>query len=260
MPRVRTEEVWHRVLDERRVVRFDLMVNKAGEFYCRVPESTLEYFVPHARLDGKGVRCEESRGVVTAYSSSIESLVAEVRHALEVCHRPEVERETVIRYNIESHVSFALDGEEVVPNSGWTESARWVEDGAYGKHHACAPARGGYSMTVGAVAMTKTTTRFGGREKVEYSRYYGGGGHLGRENSAQRLNSWCSFSLPEGCSEMPYSDSAAEWFFSLMTGMAKLSRMVQENTKDPERLAALVESGTSPLAITNHGEKKGERR
>ena len=116
-------------------------------------------------------------------------------------------------------------------------------EGTYGDHHATEPAHGGYSLTVGAKALLKTTYSYGGQDRVEYTDYYKDGGHLGHENPAERLNSWVCFSLGENPKEIPYSDEAAEFFFNLMYGMAKLAQMIQGKTFKQEDLLKLVFSG-----------------
>ena len=164
---------------------------------------------------------------------------------------PTVKKEPVILYNIESHVSFAEDEDgNIFPNAGY-QGAKWVHSEEnrlmYGGHHASQPSNGGYSLTIGAIAKLKITYSYGGSEKIEYENYYKGESHLGNKNPAQRLNSWCSFTLGKNPKEMPYSDEAAEFFYNLMYGMAKLSQMIQNNTFDQTELFRLIASNNNLL-------------
>jgi hypothetical protein len=156
----------------------------------------------------------------------------------------------VIRYNIESHVAFAADvNGNIFPNSRFA-GAEWSDkDGRYGGHVATCPSRGGYTLTIGAKAFLKTVYRYGDNEKVEYEYYYKGGSHLKHDNPAELLNSWTSFSLGDGAKEIPYSDEAALFFHDLMLGMAKLSKLVQDNTFDQSGLSELIESGSRLLSF-----------
>jgi len=228
-------------------------INSNAEFYCRVPEEVLPYFDP-CRYE-KGIICQMDRSKKLAiYATSFATLEAALIKALTACNQPVVTEEHVIRYNIESHVTFAQNEEGgIFPNAGF-EGATWsrVDDAdgkkKYGDHHATQGSEGGYSLTIGAKAMTKVTTAIGDRVSVEYRPYYKGANHLSNTaNAATLLNSWCSFSLPKHPKEMPYSDAAAMFFHNLMLGMAKLSKQIQEATFNQEDLLLLIESSNGNL-------------
>lgn len=172
--------------------------------------------------------------------SALESFLTQ---SLRELNSPTIKEEHVIRYCIDSRVVFALNGEgEVTPNCTG-ENEQWVLGKEYGGLHANNREKGGYSLKVGAGAFTKRTITFGSSEKIEYERFYEGGTHHKRDNPAQRLNSWVGFDLPNGAKEIPYTPEAAEFFYSLMLGMAKLAKLIQENTNDEERLLELINSG-----------------
>lgn len=195
------------------------------------PEPCIE-IIPDGSLKEKGCAAE---------IEYLRKELAEVKKAHRDIMEPTVKEENVIRYNIESHVAFALtkDG-KIFPNAGFP-GAQWTpQDESFGDHSSSDLAEGGYSLTVGARAMRKRTTTYGDQSSVEYDRYYKEGDHQGQENPAELLNSWCSFSLPDDAKEMPYSDEAAMFFFGLMKSMAEINRRVQEFTNTPKKLAQAI--------------------
>lgn len=265
MPRVKTAEISYKVLDNYNWIKVDINVNSKGEFYCNVPVIADEYFKIGGEYVGGRVQCWKGRSVAKQlFSKDMDLLTHEMKIAIDACHEPEVTTEHVIRFNIESHVSFCLSPSgEILPNGYWGENENGKRDyqwasqlekngrSKFGRHDSQNPSDGGFSLTVGAMAMTKTTRRFGKAEKISYNRYYKGDSHLGIENPAQKLNSWCSFSLPKNAREMPYTDEAAMFFFNLMMGVAKLSRMIQEATFDDTAIQHMIEnSGKNLLGFT----------
>lgn len=230
-------------------------VNVAGEFYCQVPDELLEFFDYGNSANGVICRKNQKRKLAI-YSDSLSKLKSALMGAMRAVYRPIVTETHVIRYNIQSDVSFAETSTgEIVPNASYPNAIRW-EDAVgskalmYGEHHATKPCSGGYSLKIGAMAMTKTVRKLGSKETVTYARYYQDGSHLGRDNPAQILNSWSSFTLPNDVKEIPYTDEAAMFFHRLMMGMAKISRQIQEATFEQESLLALIESKTNLLGFS----------
>ena len=228
-------------------ISIDIDISADGTFYAHVPEKLRVSF------DEERIR-PRARNRVGFFVTSAPTL-AEITAAIKEAHvdfmRPTVKEEPVILYNIESHVSFAVDGDgKIFPNAGFPD-AKWAdgEDKTYGGHHACRRAPGGYSLIVGAKAMMKKTTTYGKNVSVSYSSYYKGGSHLVHENPAQLLNAWCSMDLPEEASEIPYSDEAAMFFFGLLQSMAELNRRVQEFTNTPEKLALAISRNAGMLML-----------
>jgi hypothetical protein len=224
-----------------------ISVSKDGLFYVNL-ESVYREAI-------QGVLSEKHSDTdkkIKVSSGSLDSLISILGEIFELHYSPEVTKEPVIIYNIESHISFVENNKgEIFPNGYHDKSANWRnEDARFGQHNAAQPSKNGYSLTIGARAKMKTTYKYGSSEKVEYEDYYKGEHHLGTENSAQRLNSWCSLYL-ENYKEMPYSDEAAEFFYNLMYGMAKLSKMIQDSTFEQENLLKLIESGNG-LLLPNH--------
>ncbi|MGH0003520.1 hypothetical protein ACQU0X_25880 [Pseudovibrio ascidiaceicola] len=232
-------------------------VNAGGEFYCKIPDKVLSYFEDHKKYSvGNGsVKSKRNNvGDLSLYSDGLIYLQKLLKEALTAVLQPTVIREHVIRYNIESHVMFALTSDDcVVPNSGYPD-AEWpgrVADELYGGHNAHSRAQGGYSLTVGAVAMTKITSVVGDNKMVDYDYYYKDGCHLGRTNPAEMLNSWKGFELPRNPKEIPYSDEAALFFFDLMLSMANLSKRIQEATFNQASLLQEIERKAKSLITPN---------
>lgn len=223
-----------------------ISVSKDGLFYTNLES---EY-----RIAVQGVMDErhpDSDKKIKVSSGSLESLIASLKKIFEVHYSPEITEEAVIIYNIESHVSFVEnDKGEIFPNRCYGKGAQWRSEARFGEHHASQPSNNGYSLTIGAKAKIKTTYKYGSSKKVEYKDYYKGGSHLGVENPAQRLNSWCSFTL-NNFKEIPYSDESAEFFYNLLYGMAKISKMIQDTTFDQAKLLKLIESGNGLLLPNN---------
>lgn len=226
-------------------------VSTSGEFYCSIPEEAKPYFE-----DGKvydGIKCRANRaGALSLYSKSLDSLDDLLILGLKASHEPTVIEEHVILYNIESHISFAEnEAGQVFPNAGF-EDAEWPKMNSekskmLGGHHAGNKCTGGYSLTIGAQAMTKITSTVGDKISIKYERYYKGDGHLTHNNPATLLNSWVAFDLPKEPREMPYTDEAAMFFHNLMLGMAKLSKQIQEATFDSDNIQNLISSSSSNL-------------
>lgn len=227
-------------------VEVEFHVNSQGEFYCEIPEEGLDAF----SSDGRGevpdnVTVAPNRAKRLAmYASTLDDLYEALREAIRKANEPITSEEDVILYNIESHVSFAVDEHgEIARNA--KGNAQWVEDKhRYGDHHAARRASGGYSLTIGAKVVTQMIVDYGDRQEVvnlpfKPDREYDEDGNL---HPGLKLNEWCSFRLPENAKAMPYSHQAARFFDDLMFGMAKLSKMVQEKTFDHNDLEALINS------------------
>jgi len=247
MPRVRTIFIsQHRDTPEswRKGLKVIVSVNAKGFFYCALPAGL---YLPLLNVFSKSELIEnKDKGTVQVFADTLESLQNGIQKAFNQYTKPTVKEEPVICYNIETHVSFATDKNQNIFPNGYYPGAEWPgkeSAGMYGDHHAADQAPGGYSIVVGAKAMVKTTRSYGSQDKVSYERYYKNGNHLGRDNPAERLNSWVSFTLGENFKEIPYSDEAAEFFFNLMYGVARLAQMIQNNTFEKENLLALVFSG-----------------
>lgn len=225
-----------------------------GTFYTHVPDKLRVSF----KEDDIDIRERQRKGFFVTSALTFSELISTIEQAHEEFMAPAVVEEPVIRFNIESHVSFALtkDG-KIFPNAGFP-GASWPTRGPeklYGAHNACDQAPGGYSLIVGAKAMLKKTTTYGKKSSSTYDYYYKGESHLGAENPAQLLNSWTSIQLPDEAREMPYSDEAAMFFFNLLMGMAELNRRVQDFTSTPEKLALAISRSAGVLMLP-HGDKK----
>lgn len=250
MAKVKTHSIFHNYRGRLGYVeeKLDIQVNADGEFYLVLPARIKPYFEVGRTYhnDGQRIRCANNRVYnPSIYSTSMQALIGLCEEALnEVC-KPDKTEELVIRYNISSHVSFALTADgEIIQNAGMTPDAEWLDDRMrYGNLHATNPSRGGYSLTIGAGVFIKETTKVGGREHIQYHRQQGA-----KDSPTYLLNSWLCFSLPDGCKEIPYSDDAALFFNNLLMGMAKLSKLIQDATFEEEHLLKAIES-TTPLKI-----------
>jgi hypothetical protein len=170
--------------------------------------------------------------------TALETLIKDALHKVLA---PTITETPVILFNIESHVAFAEDEQGTIyPNAAFPGASWKLDRAMYGGHHAVEPAPGGYSLIIGAKALLKRTYTYGDKVKVEFESYYKDGTHHGRENPAQLLNSWSAMSLGKYPKEIPYSDEAAMFFYTLLMGMAKLSKQIQEATFSTENLLELI--------------------
>lgn len=251
MPRVSTEIIRYTADGHEDHFRVDVSVDTSGVFYARPRDDVFELIQRDRQLrqqldlglgDGR-----KAQGTVTA--RTMNELLIGLRQALILVNQPTVTSQLVIRYLLESRVSFAEqpDG-TIVPSTAWKD-ARWPDTTPYGKLHAQNQSHG-YSMHIGAEAMTKKQTVYGGGKPIlSYEYYYGTGddgrplSHHERQHPAGLLNSWVSFSLPDKCPEMPYTDEAALWFHQLMLRMAYMQRSIQQMLADQQRFIELVNNG-----------------
>lgn len=230
---------------------FDVHIDSEGEFYVNLPEDML-VGVDNTIPKRTSLRAGQTRTcIVSSTYQGLEGYLSKILANINAVH---VTEEPVIRYNIESQVSFGLDEEgAIVPNGLYAKTKGhcvWLpkdESQKFGSLHATNTIQGGYLLKIGARAQVKTTYTYGCSQKISYHDYYGGGSHHGIENPAQRLNSWVGFRLPDNAKEIHYSDDAAQFFFELMMGMAKLSKLIQDSTFDSEQLLRTIAQSKSPL-------------
>lgn len=233
-------------------ILIDIEIRANGIFYAHIPEK-LRVSFDEDRIEA---RSRPRKGFFVTNAATFGEIEQRIRKAHNDFMKPTVAEEAVIRYNIESHVSFAMDAEgRIFPNAGYP-GAEWGRDRSktYGDHDACHSAPGGYSLTIGARALIKRTTTHGKESAVEYRSYYKDDDHHGHDNPAQLLNSWTAVGLPDEAREIPYSDEAAMFFFNLLKGMAELNRRVQEFTNTPEKLALTISKSSGILMLPNQGE------
>ncbi len=250
MPYLKKEELYHHNEVGQFGIHIKVYVNNCGEFYCPVPERLETVLEPFYNNHGLLVQTRKNSDKCNVYAESLESLKEGLYRVMADVFNPSVTEEHVIIYNIDSHVSFAVDDNNEVKPNCYYPNTKWPSEDRelYGGHHAANPSIGGYSLCVGARAKTKITHAYGETKKVKYIDYYKDGGHLGTENPAQKLNSWTSISLnPKKSKEIPYTDEAALFFHELLMGMAKISKLIQENTHTEEKMLALISSGNSLL-------------
>lgn len=227
-------------------------VDADGEFMATLPDHLAE--LARTVTHPAGVRWSVGRAHTRLHSKTLDTLKQALAALLKAWLTPDITTERVIRYSIASHVSFAEAPDGTIYPNGTFKDARWCDRNLYGDHHATNPARGGYSLTIGARVWDKRTIRRGDAVKVEYD--YVSTGHVGDpDDPLNLLNGWCSFSLPErDVKEMPYTPEAALFFHRMMESMAELSRRVQTFMHDEPRLLAAIQSGQPLLAAPQPAE------
>ena len=241
----------------RETRQFDVFVNSSGFFYCDI-DSDLEEAASEISSKENDFKISYStrKGKEQAFSESLDNLEKCLYRVLDCFFNVEKIIEHVIRYNIESHISFAKNSDtgEIFGNAT-KKGFEWIDSGLntdlykeyYGGHNSTNVSDRGYKLIVGAGAFTKETLKYGDKEKIKYSRYYGGDSHLSSETPAALLNTWTSYSLPDDCKEMEYSEDAALFFHKIMLGMAELSQLMQTHFQDETKLMNLIASSGNLL-------------
>lgn len=229
----------------------DVKINASGMFYCDVPLEFNKYYIVDRDCYGSTV-CEYGRGkkkIIKAQSFA--DLKTSLDCAMKHCFAPTVTTEYVIRFNIKSQASFAVNDHGEISRNASADGFKWQLDqkeNMFGNLSSINEAKGGYSLTIGAKALIKTTTVIGQNKTVTYAPYYKDSTHHHMDaNPATKLNSWCSFTLPEDAREIPYSDEAAIFFDNLMFSMVKLSKLIQDASFKDDELVKLIQSGCSNL-------------
>ncbi len=253
MPYLKTETIFSNNGVKTESFKVRISVSADGEFYCHAP-SYLSLSAPSYFAYQFLGNVDNEKGTIKLTHSSLKELVEALTASLKDYTTPITTLENVIHYNIESHISFAEnENGEIFPNAGFN-GASWLDlqgkqsNSKYGNIHSSQQSKGGYSLTIGAIAFTKKTVSYGEQKKVTYSKYYKDDSHLTTDNPASLLNSWVNFHFVNNrYKEIPYTDKAATFFHNLMMGMAKLSKLIQDHTFDDEQLNNLIESGSHLL-------------
>lgn len=238
-----------------------ISVSTKGHFYCNLPN----HFLPAIKeaFDDHGPNYRIGQEANTQVrSSTYKHMEKSLKRMIKIYSEPDVTETPVIRYIIESKISFAEDVNGNVYPCTPRDGVEWATSPA-GEHKNKEKMYGknmynsweGYSLLVGAKAMLKKTFKFGDQEKVEYSYYRNRDKHKEEEDPAVILNSWtCMNVRGDSVKEIPYSDKAALFFHSLLLGMARLSKLIQESTFDQEDLLSLIE-GEGQLLLLPGGTK-----
>lgn len=234
----------------------DVHVSADGTFYAKVPHE----FYPAFAETCAGIGTAEFVKVVGHFkvtAKSYDQLKSLVIGGLSRYIQPEVTEENVIVYCTTAQVQFAVDADNnVFPNRHWPNTHWPPGSGSGHGPYSDGCGRYGFSLSIGAKACTKITTRYGSREDAVYKGYYGpSGDHLNTEEPAVVLNAWQSLAVGERIrgesqakfKEIPYSDAAALFFCELLRGMAVLSRRVQDVMFEKDRLVDHINASRIPL-------------
>lgn len=229
----------------------DVKIDVKGMFYCYIPHEFENYFIVGRNYSGTTF-CQYGRGdkkIIKAHNFA--DLNESLNDAMKHCFAPIVTSEYVIRFNIKSQASFAINEHGEINRNASADGFKWQSDqkeSMFGNLSSINEAKGGYSLTIGAKALIKTTTVIGQNKTVTYAPYYKDSTHHHMDaNPATKLNSWCSFTLPEDAREIPYSDEAAIFFDNLMFSMVKLSKLIQDASFKDDELVKLIQSRCSNL-------------
>ena len=126
----------------------------------------------------------------------------------------------------------------------------WVINGQYEGFISASPAKGGYSLTVGAKVMIRRVVSFAGRESVSF-RWCNVQVPISQiaNHPDALLNSWVSFDLPDNARWIPYTDEAALFFHNVMNSIALLNKRIQTEFGNEGKLMKMLTSGAPMLPM-----------
>lgn len=236
------------------MIKINIMVNYKDRFYAFLP-AEMHQSAANEFKDSEIIKKEEEK--IKVKKKTYEELIKALQNTYRLFLKPQIIKEPIILYNIEVHASFAEAEDGTIhpnanyPGTEWTSVIYGREK--YGSHHATNPAEGGYSLTVGAMAVNKVTYTYGEKSKIEYEPFFDSKFPKPKNHPAALLNSWTALSLPEKAKEIPYSDEAAMFFYNLMFSVCVLCQKIQDHTFDQKDLLTVI---TDTSKLIDFKEKK----
>lgn len=262
MPRVKKLNLEVKVADTKETLSTEVFLSASGMFYARLNQQIWEAPVRGVFHRGQ-VEVDRTKLIVKVSCETLNELESKLYEVLRTIAVPDVTTELVIKYAIQSRVTFAVSTDpanrEISPHAvtgfTWGDAEEDRRQGGRGSRSMFGNGDPGFRLAVAVRAYRKTTTTYGGSSDTKYEMYYGEGGRSSDLSiSAARLNAWNASPPGDDAPEIPYSDEAADFFYDLMYAMAQLSRRVHEFTAEPERLLALIASGQRALPGPKNGE------
>lgn len=221
-------------------------INAEGQFYANLLDefkAIAAVFTSREMKNTGGISSAVRDGQI--FNKTFDALSGDMFFLWEKLYEKQITTEKVILYQIEPHVVFCTDEVGTVfPHGGFVPDEKkitWADGKVYGL-----PTFGNlssYSLGIGARVMTKETTIYGSStaKKVDYS-LAGEGSHLHPDNPTDMLNSFVRMSASirwkadnpkesvpgDGWHEIPYSDHAAMFFYSMIMQMIVFAKNVVE--------------------------------
>lgn len=283
MPRIDTAK--HSYTDENgdsQVLSVPYDVNAEGLFMANVPEWLVANVEALRKIDArwKSVSAQQLTKNFRVTAPQLAPLKDLIDAALRDYSAPDVKTELVIRYCLKTEAAaWELPDGRLAANGRegeriWMESPRSAESRGPGKAgvdgygawpeelsniHARNAARGGYMVRVGAVVKQKVTTTRGQSVKVEYQRV---NSDLEADDPAlRRLNAFVGLDMDDSqpqfssksaleVREIAYTPEAAEFFYTVMLGVAELALRMQRFIWDQTALIAQIQKGAPLLGMT----------
>lgn len=217
-----------------------ISVSVDGYFTTRIDEKYRD--CAKGVLEFDAIERDTRHGTFRISFNSLDDLDQGIDLILAKYCNPEVKRENIIRYKIETSVNFAENKKGEMAQNAGKDGFSWEYKGK--ERFKDDIQRNPYHIKVYARALVKTTKRFGQHKTVAYACYYAGGSHLGNENPAQKLNAWTNIGISdkEQANEIPYSDQSALFFNDLIWGIVKLAKLIQDHTFNKNDLFKTITS------------------
>jgi len=240
---------------------FDIYINKDGSFVTTLPANIIKLF------EDANIQTSRNKLGNKGYFSSntYDGVVNQVKDiCLEYLSREMTSEKIVIRYCIQTRVSYAFDKNgEVIPNpsSEWsgvkdewnngTENryAKWIE----GNVNISAVNNSPFGLLVYAKPTVKRDYVYrSGKAKSEFERLSSGGDIATTALRSGRFLKWlndvpCISPPPDGIiKEVEYSESVCEFFVGLIKSIAIMNERIKDFL-EPESIKLIAESKTKLL-------------
>lgn len=277
----RVETSVHHYVDiegAKQELRLAFDVNKQGVFSVNVPEWLIDNLRALHRKDGwRDLSLEQLPKNFRVSGDRLASVQGLINEALREYSAPDIQSELVIVYCVNTQATaWELPDGQLVPN-GVVAEALWNEQ--RGDHESVASAEfggwphefngkvsgsrpgPGYMVQVNAYVAEKTTTVRGASVKLDYQRISAGwrgdvDDAIWRLNSFTGLSTLTSSNFSEGVQEIPYTPEGADFFYSMLIGLASLSLRMERFFSDKAVLLDHISKNHKLLASSLLGSEK----
>lgn len=278
MPKVKSINIKHESKSGEAIeFKSDITVDGDGVFAVTFPE---EYELDISANKLKGCKITQPRKHMRVESTSMDDAIRSIDEGIKSLLSTEVRYEPVIWYKYENNCFYAIETKsgQIFPNALTAETKTEEDYGRDGSiEHSNAVRRQQqfkgnigkkqpFAVIIQAQAMLKVTYSSKSGERVEYRRmdqYIDGtrtqDNHWGddawtylsiNDEYGQLLNSFNHTDLTKHDTEMPYTPSAARFFYEAMLSMCALAQKFEQFFSDESNVMKAIESNAQLLAPT----------
>lgn len=242
-------------------------ISIAGEFSLSIPEDIMDIAVKRHRIGDAHCGQARSNAAYRVYAKSLGEGLNFLRACAEEYLQARTVTERVIVYELELKVSVWLGSDRKLHPNGTNDSHRegggtwWVPKTTKDTLHANNSTEA-FKVGIGAKVFDKITTVRASGNVVRYVEVRGNGyADTGIDEAIRTLNGFHSVHIrPSEHSsrnkEMPYTPQAAQFFSTVMLGLAQLGMNIDSFFADKERLMLAIEKGGPNLLGFNNERTK----